>query len=144
MTIRHSVRVRNAMAEAITSAIDAASQAAPATLQIWSGSPGSEPVSAAAAATGTLLGSATIPSAAYMAAASGGSQSLANAVSGLFTAAGTMRYYRIVAGDGSCDEQGTITLTGGGGDATVSGASLAVVIGQPISLVARSLVGANA
>jgi hypothetical protein len=72
------------------------------------------------------------------------SQALATQISGIFTGNGTMRYYRIVAGDGACDEQGTITLSGGGGDCISAGATLAVTAGQPIQLTARNLVGANA
>jgi len=68
---------------------------------------------------------------------------MASTISGVCSAAGTVGHYRIVAGDGGCDEQGSVTLTGGGGDATISAASLAVVIGQPFTFSARSLVAAN-
>jgi hypothetical protein len=144
MTIRHSDRVRNAMAQAVTSTIAAASASASAVLQLWSGTVGSEPASASAAATGSLLGSATIPGS-YMGTPAAGVQSLASQVSGQFTANGTVRYYRVISGDGACDEQGTVTLSGGGGDLTLTGvASLAVTAGQPFTITARAITGSNA
>jgi hypothetical protein len=139
--MQHSARVRNAVVAAVTSAIAANSTSLrPPSLQLWTGS---APANCSLSATGTMLGSAPIVSPGYMGTPASGAAALVATISGTFTLPGTVGYYRIVAGDGLCDEQGTVSLIGGGGDLQLAGASLAVVAGQPFSVSARNLVGVN-
>jgi hypothetical protein len=52
-------------------------------------------------------------------------------------------YYRIYNNAGStCHEQGTVTVTGGGGDMTVNNVNIAN--GQAISITSKTLNGGNA
>jgi len=93
-------------------------------LKIRTGAP---PANCAAADSGTVLATMTLPSD-WMAAAGSGSK----AKSGTWEdtqadAAGTAGHYRIYASDGTtCHIQGTVTATGGGGDMTLDNAVLAV------------------
>ena len=91
---------------------------------------GSQPADCATAASGTLLAVGTLP-ADWMANASAGSKAIANGpyvVTGQ-AAAGTgtaMGYFRIYDSTGTtCHHQGSITVTGGGGDMTVDNVSIA-------------------
>lgn len=140
MTVQHSDRIRNAAAALVTSTIAAASTTVSAVVQLRTGA---QSASCSAPAAGTLLGVATIYGSGYMAAPSGGQALQNTALTGSYTVDGTVGHYRIVSGDGLCDEQGSVSLLGGGGDMQLSAASLAVVVGQPISITGRTLVGAN-
>ena len=140
MASQYSTRVRNAVASAVTATIAAASGAAPARVALITGA---KPASCAAADPGTEVGSCPI-AAGNMAAASAGAQALAVALAGVTTQAGTIGHYRVYAGDGQCDEQGTVTLTGGGGDCELAASSLTVVAGQPIAISLRNLVAGGA
>lgn len=92
------------------------------TLEIRTGAP---PANCAAADSGTLLASMTLPSD-WMSAASSGSKSKLGTWEDLTAnAAGTAGHYRIKQG-ATCHEQGTVTATGGGGDMTVDNTSIAV------------------
>lgn len=99
---------------------------------------GSQPADCATAASGTKLVEMTLP-ADFMAAASGGSKALSGTWSD--TSAddtGTAGYYRIYdSGDTTCMEQGSVTVTGGGGDLTLS--SVSVVAGLPVSITGFTL-----
>lgn len=91
-------------------------------LQIRSGA---APANCAAADSGTLLAEITLP-ADWMTAASGGSISLNGSWSGTGSNAGTAAHYRLKNNAGSVThEQGTVTVTGGGGDLTVDNTSIA-------------------
>lgn len=117
MAVQLSDAVRNAMADAYETAIGTAP-----TLEIRTGAP---PANCAAADSGTLLASMTLPSD-WMSAASGGSKSKLGTWEDLLAnAAGTAGHYRIKQG-ATCHEQGTVTATGGGGDMTVDNTSIAV------------------
>lgn len=117
MAVQLSDAVRNAMADAYETAIGTAP-----TLEIRTGAP---PANCAAADSGTLLASMTLPSD-WMSAASAGSKSnLGTWEDLLANAAGTAGHYRIKQG-ATCHEQGTVTATGGGGDMTVDNTSIAV------------------
>lgn len=140
MTVQHSDRIRNAAAALVTSTIAAASTTVSAVVQLRTGA---QAANCSAPAAGTLLGTATISGIGYMAAPSGGQALQNTALTGSYTVDGTVGHYRIVSGDGLCDEQGSVSLLGGGGDMQLSVASLAVVVGQPISITGRTLVGAN-
>ena len=108
MTVQFSVAVRNGWLDNTETTIGASPK-----LQIRTGA---QPANCAAAATGTLLAEITCP-ADWMAAASAGTKVLAGSWTVAATAAGTAGHYRIVDNAGTtCHEQGSITLTGGGGD----------------------------
>lgn len=117
MAVQFSTSVRNAMLDVIETTIGTS-----AVLKIRSGSP---PASCATADSGTVLVSYSLASD-WAAAASGGSKALSNTpISTTASASGTAGHYRIYASDGTtCHEQGTITVTGGGGDMTVDNTSI--------------------
>lgn len=135
MAIKFSTTVRNARLDAIEAAIGAS-----AILKIWSGS---APANCAAADSGTLLATLALPSD-WMAAASGGQK----AKSGTWEDSsadgnGTAGHFRLYASDGStCHLQGTVTLTGGGGDMTVDNTSFAT--GQTFTVTGFTLEDGNA
>lgn len=106
-------------------------------LQFRTGSP---PANCAAAGTGTLLASLALPSD-WLANASGGTKALAGTWSGAASAGGTLGHFRLMDTDETiCHMQGTITLTGGGGDMTVD--SLSVASGQTIQVDVATLLSA--
>lgn len=134
MTIQLSVAVRNARLDAIETAIGAG-----AILKIRSGA---VPASCAAADTGTVLATLTLPSD-WMAAASGGSKAkLGTWEDNAADALGTAAHFRLYASDGTtCGLQGTVTATGGGGDMTVDNTSFAV--GQAFTITGFTLTDGN-
>lgn len=135
MALQLSVTVRNARLDAIETAIGTA-----AILEIRSGS---APADCATADSGTLLASMTLPSD-WAAAASSGSK----AKSGTWqdasaNATGTAGHFRIKDSGGTvCHVQGTVTVTGGGGDLTVDNTSIASA--QTVTITSFSLTDANA
>jgi len=85
---------------------------------------GAQPANVAAAATGTLLASLTLPSD-WMAAASGGSKAKSGSWSDASAdATGTAGHYLLKTSGGTRVTQGNITVTGGGGDLTVDSVSI--------------------
>lgn len=134
MSLQFSVSVRNARLDVIESTIGTS-----AVLKIRSGS---APATCADADSGTVLASASLPTD-WMAAASGG----AKAKSGTWQdasadATGTAAHFRIYASDGAtCHAQGTVTVTGGGGDMTVSNTSFAA--GQEFTVTSFTLTEGN-
>lgn len=132
MPIQFSVSVRNARLDATETAIGASP-----TLEIRSGT---VPANCAAADTGTLLASVALP-ADWMAAASGGVKSMLGTWQDLSAdAAGTAGHYRIKQG-ATCHVQGTVTISGGGGDMTVDNVSFAV--GQVFTVTSFTLTEGN-
>ncbi|RVQ01321.1 hypothetical protein [Sinorhizobium meliloti] len=119
MALQYSVAVRNAKLDAVETAIGASP-----ILKIRTGVP---PANCAAADTGTVLATLTLP-ADWMAAAANGTKAKAGTWEDTSAdAAGTAGHYRIYASDGvTCHEQGTVTATGGGGDMTVDNVVFAV------------------
>jgi len=80
---------------------------------------GSMPATCATAASGTQLASQALPSD-WLAAASAGAKAKAGTWSGTFSAAGTVGYFRIWdTAVTNCHIQGTVTITGSGGDMTM-------------------------
>lgn len=116
MAIQMSFSVRNARLDAIESTIGTAG-----VLKIFTGS---APANCGAANSGTELASITLPSD-WMTAASSGSKSKSGTWED--TSAndtGTAGHFRLYASDGTtCGMQGTVTITGGGGDMTVDNTS---------------------
>ena len=108
-------------------------------LRIFSGS---APANCAAADTGTLLATITLPSD-WMAAAASGSKALSGTWQDLSAnAAGTAGHFRIYDSGGTvCGIQGTITATGGGGDMTLDNTSIAS--GQQVTITSFTLTDAN-
>lgn len=121
MAFQLSVTVRNAQADAYETAIGVSPK-----LRFYSGS---MPANCAAARTGTLLGEGTLPSD-WMNNASSGSKTMLGSwtVTGQSGAGAgtTIGYYSVMDNAGTtCHEQGTVTVTGGGGDMTVDNTSIA-------------------
>jgi hypothetical protein len=134
MAVQLSVSVRNARLDAIETAIGAS-----AVLKIRTGA---APADVATADSGTVLASLTLPSD-WLAAASSGSK----AKSGTWQdtsadATGTAAHFRIYASDGTTAHlQGTVTVTGGGGDLTLDNVSIAS--GQSVTISSFSLTDGN-
>jgi hypothetical protein len=130
MTVQLSTAVRNAMLDAVETAIGAS-----AVLKIRTGA---QPASVATADSGTVLATMALPSD-WMAAASGGSKALLGSwadASG--DAAGTAAHFRIYASDGTTAHyQGSVSATGGGGDLTLDNVSIAV--GQSVTISSFTL-----
>ena len=135
MTLQLSTGVRNALLDAIETAIGAS-----AILKIRTGA---SPASPAAADSGTVLATVALP-ADWMAAAAGGSKAKAGTwADDAADAAGTAAHFRIYAADGTtCHLQGTVTATAGGGDMTVANTNFAA--GQKFSIDSFTLTAPNA
>ena len=135
MSVQLSVAVRNARLDAIESTIGTS-----AVLKIRSGAP---PADVATADSGTVLATMTPPSD-WMAAASGGSKALSGTWQDTSAdASGTAGHFRIYASDGTTKHiQGTITVTGGGGDMTLDSVSLTAA--QSITITSFTLTDGNA
>jgi hypothetical protein len=135
MAIQLSAAVRNARLDAIETAIGVS-----AILKIRTGS---VPANVAASATGTVLATLNLPSD-WMAAASSGSKAL----SGSWTdssadATGTAAHFEITASDSTTRHmQGTVTVTGGGGDMTVD--SVSFTAAQAFTVTSFTLTDGNA
>lgn len=134
MAFQFSAAVRNAMLDAIESAIGA-----DAVLKIRTGA---QPANCAAADSGSVLATLNLPSD-WMAAASGG----VKAKSGTWQdasadATGTAAHFRLYASDGStCHAQGSVTASGGGGQMTVDNVSFAA--GQSFTVTSFQLTAPN-
>ena len=134
MAVQYSVAVRNAMLDAIETTTGVSAK-----LAIYTGS---APANCAAAATGTLLATLTLPSD-WMAAASAGTKALTGTWQASAGAAGTAGYYRITDNAGTtCHEQGTVTATAGGGDITLDNTSIANA--QVVTITSKTITAGNA
>jgi hypothetical protein len=135
MAIQLSTTVRNARLDAIETTIGVS-----AVLKIRSGA---APANVATADSGTVLATLSLPSD-WLAAASSGSK----AKSGTWQdtsadATGTAAHFRIYASDGTTAHiQGTVTVTGGGGDMTVD--SVSFTSGQSFTISTFTLTDGNA
>lgn len=130
MAIQLSTAVRNARLDSIESTISTT----PA-LEIRSGTP---PADCAAADTGTLLATLTLPSD-WLANASGGTKEKAGTWSGTGSAGGTAGHFRVKQG-GTCHIQGTIGM--GSGDLSLVNTSIAT--DQDITIDMFTITDANA
>lgn len=135
MTVQLSVAVRNARLDTIESTIGTS-----AVLKIRTGA---QPATCATADSGTVLATLSLPSD-WMAAAASGSKAMTGTWSDSSAdATGTAAHFRLYASDGTtCHAQGTVTITGGGGDMTVDNTSFAS--GQAFSITAFTLTDGNA
>lgn len=126
MTIQLSDAVRSGMADAYESTIGTAP-----TIEIRTGSP---PANCAAADSGSVLATITLPSD-WLTAASAGVKSKSGTWTVAASGTGTAAHYRIKQST-TCHEQGTVTATGGGGDMTVDNTSIAS--GQTVTVTSFS------
>ena len=135
MSLQYSVTVRNLKLDAVETAIGTS-----AVLKIRTGS---APANCAAGDTGTVLATVQLPSD-WMDTASSGSKAKAGTWQDASAdATGTAAHFRIYASDGTtCHVQGTVTLTGGGGDMTVDNTSFAT--GQSFTVNSFTLTAGNA
>lgn len=135
MAVQLSTAVRNARLDAIETTIGTS-----AVLKLRTGA---QPANVATADSGTVLATMTLPSD-WLAAAAAGSK----AKSGTWSdpaadAAGTAAHFRIYASDGTTAHiQGSVTITGSGGDMTLDNNVLAV--GQLITITSFTLTDGNA
>jgi hypothetical protein len=135
MALKFSVTVRNARLDAVETATGTS-----AVLKIRTGAP---PANCAAADSGSVLATLSLP-ADYMAAAGSG----AKAKSGTWEdasadAAGTAAHFRLYATDGTtCHVQGTVTETAGGGDLTVDNDNFEA--GQQFTVTGFTITDGNA
>lgn len=135
MAIQLSTAVRNARLDAIETSIGVS-----AVLKIRTGA---APANCGTADSGTVLASITCPSD-WLAAASGGTKALSGTWQDASAdATGTAAHFRLYASDGTtCGMQGTVTITGGGGDMTVDNTSFAT--GQVFNVTSFTLTDGNA
>jgi hypothetical protein len=128
MALQYSVAVRNAQLDAVESTIGTA-----AVLKIYDLTAGA-PADCAAAITGTVLATITLPSDWMNAAATGSKTKLGTWSDSSADAAGVADFWRLFASDGTtCGAQGTVTATGGGGDLTLDNAVVAAAQSVTIS-----------
>ena len=120
MALQASVAVRNGRADSVETVIGAT-----AVLKIYDLTAGA-PANCAAAITGTVLATMTLPSDWMAAAASGAKAKSGTWQDASADAAGTADFFRLFASDGTtCHLQGTVTATGSGGDLTLDNTSIA-------------------
>lgn len=128
--------VKNAMLNAIESAIGTS-----AVLKIRTGN---APAAIGDADSGTVGATISLDSD-WMAAASGGTKALAGTWSDTSadnTADVSAGHFRIYASDGTTQHmQGTVTVTGGGGDMTLD--DVTIVAGQVVTITAFTLTAGN-
>lgn len=135
MALQFSVAVRNARLDSVETTVGTS-----AVLQIRSGS---VPANCAAANTGTVLATLNLPSD-WMTAASAGSKTISGSwQDSTADATGIAGHFRIFdTSVTTCHIQGTITISGGGGDMELDNTSIAV--GQQITVTSFTLTDGNA
>lgn len=135
MAVQLSVAVRNARLDVLETTISTAP-----ILKIRSGS---IPANCAAADSGTVLVTMTLPSD-WMANASGGAKAMSGTWAELAADnSGTAGFFRIYdSGGTTCHFQGTTTVTGGGGDMTLD--SVTITAGSPVTVTGFTLTDGNA
>lgn len=134
MTIQLATSTRNAILDAIETDTGAS-----AILKIRTGA---QPANCAAADSGTVLATLNLPSD-WMAAASGGTKGMSGTWQDASAdGSGTAAHYRLYKSDGTtCQMQGTVTATGGGGVMTVDNTSFAAT--QPFNITSFVLTAPN-
>ncbi len=134
MALQYSVAIRNARLDVVESTISTAP-----ILRIRTGAP---PATCATADSGSVLAELTLPSD-WMAAASGGTKTKSGTWEDTSAnATGTAAHFRIYDSAGTtCHIQGTVTITGGGGDLVVDNDSFAT--GQAFTITGFTLTAGN-
>lgn len=135
MAIQFSTGVRNGRLDTIESTIG--------TDPIMRIRTGAAPANPGTADSGTVLAELTLPTD-WMAAASGGSKAKSGTWEDLTANnTGTAAHFRIYDSTGTtCHIQGTVTITGGGGDLTLDNTSIAS--GQAVTITAFTITDGNA
>jgi hypothetical protein len=134
MTVQLSTAVRNAMLDAIETTISTS-----AVMKIRTGA---QPANVAAADSGTVLATLSLPSDWMAAAASGAKAKAGTWEDTSADATGTAAHFRIYASDGTTAHiQGSVTATGGGGDLTVDNTSFAAA--QAFTVTGFTLTAGN-
>lgn len=134
MAVKFSVEVRNAIVDNIEVTIGASAR-----LIFYTGS---APANTAAAATGTVIATMILP-ADWLNAASGGVKTLNGTWSTTASTTGTIGYYRIWDSTVTlCHEQGSVTISGGGGDITLDNVNAAN--GQTITILTKTYTAGGA
>ncbi len=133
--MQYSVAVRNARLDVVETTIG--------TTPILTIRTGAAPANCAAANAGTVLATVNLPSD-WMANASAGVKSMSGTWEDTSAdAAGTAAHFRIHDSTGTtCHMQGTVTLSGGGGDMTVDNTNFAV--GQDFIVTSFTITAGNA
>jgi hypothetical protein len=134
MGIQLSDSVRNARLDAIESTIGTLPH-----LKIRSGA---APANVAAADAGSVLADLALPSDWLAAAAAGSKAKSGTWQDASADATGTAAHFRIYDSGGVAQLQGTVTITGGGGDLTVDNTSFAT--GQSFTITGFTLTDGNA
>lgn len=135
MTVQNSVACRNARLDSFETTVGT-----DAVLKLRTGA---QPANCAAADTGTVVATMTLPSD-WLAPASGGQKSKSGTWQDLSADnAGIIGHYRIYASDGvTCHEQGSVTEAGGGGDMICDNTD--VNAGQQITITSYTKTAGNA
>src|SRR5215207_2049429 len=135
MAIQLSTAVRNARLDVIESTVGTS-----AVLKLRTGA---QPANVGTADSGTVVATMTLPSD-WMAAALGGTKGLSGTWQDLSADnAGTVAHFRVYASDGTTAHlQGSVTITGGGGDMTLDNNVLAAA--QAVSITSFTLTDGNA
>lgn len=135
MSVQLSVAIRNARLDVFEQQIGTVPL-----LKIYTGA---QPANCAASISGTLLSTITLPSDWMSAAASGVKSLLGTWTDNSADAADTAGHFRIYdSSDTDCGMQGSITVTGGGGDMTID--DIVFVIGKQFTVNTFTLTDANA
>lgn len=136
MAVQLSVTARNNRLDSIETTIGTAPL-----LIIRTGSP---PATCATADSGSVLATLTLPSN-WLADAASGAKAKAGTWSGTASAGGTAGHFRIKdSGAVACHLQGTVTASGGGGDAELQQATADIANGEPVTVSAFTLTDGNA
>lgn len=135
MAIQYSVAVRDAKNDAIETTIG--------TSPVMKIRTGAKPSNCASADTGTVLATLTLPSD-WMAASSSGVKGKSGTwADSSADSTGTAAHFRIYESTATtCHIQGSVTITGGGGDLTVDNDSFAS--GQSFTVTSFSITSGNA
>jgi hypothetical protein len=135
MAVQLSTSVRNARLDAIESTA--------CTSAILTIRTGAQPADCATANSGTVLATLALPSDWLAAAASGSKAKSGTWQDTNADASGTAAHFRIHdSGGTTCHMQGSVTITGGGGDLTLD--SVSITSGQSITITSFSLTDGNA
>jgi hypothetical protein len=136
MAVQYSVDVRDARNDALETLLGASP-----ILEIRSGA---QPASCAAADSGTLVASMTLPADAFAASSAGvkAKQGTWEDPAADNANAGGAMHYRLKTSGGACKMQGSVTATGGGGDMTVQ--NLNIAAGQTITITSFSITASGA
>lgn len=132
MGLRLAVATRNALANAIETAID--SDVGAGTVKIYTGA---QPTNPDTAASGTLLATFTLADPAFGAAASGVITLQGVPLSTTGAAAGTAGWFRLADNSGDAVLDGTVSATGGGGTLELN--TTTVSIGLNLQITAGTI-----